>query len=89
MPKLFSTITLVHENTRTIGIPGFHSFVTSQKAYCRSLRHKRRTVDQYWYGSLGLQVPVAVAKFLDLVRLPTATPVGKLWVLDKAYRTVL
>ena len=32
-------------------------------------------------SSLGLQVPVAVAKFLDLVRLLTAIPVGKLWVL--------
>ena len=29
-------------------------------------------------GGLGLQVPVAVTKFSDLVRLLTAIPVGKL-----------
>ena len=34
-------------------------------------------------ASLGLQL--AVAKFSDLVKLLTAIPVGKLWVLDLAY----
>ena len=51
--------------TSTIGNPAFRNFVKSQKVY--------RTVDQY--GSLGLQVPVTITKFSDLViaRLLTAT----------------
>ena len=54
--------------TSTIGNPAFRNFVKSQKAYC--------TADQYC-GSLGLQVPVRIAKFSDLViaRLLAATRV--------------
>ena len=67
----------------------FHNFPYSQKydLICLTSHHWQPCISQFCdisqrvlyisTGSLGRQVPVAVAKFSDLVRLLTVIPVGK------------